>query len=79
MRSAPPQGDMKFAGYRMFLIIAAFIAAEHQRAHERDEAYWRAEWVDDDYNPDYRHWWEKQVPPMQRWNGPIWERNDAPD
>lgn len=58
---------MRFAGYAMFVLMTAFAAAEHQRAHDREAAYWRGEWIDDDFDPDYRHWWERQVPEAERW------------
>ncbi len=60
---------MRFAGYAMFVLMAPWLAAqaEHAAHHEREAAYWRGEWVDDDFDPDYRHWYEKQVPEAERW------------
>jgi len=61
---------MRFSGYAAFILMASAAAAEHAAYHERLDAHWRNEWVDDDYDPNYRHWYEKQVPPMERWKPP---------
>ncbi len=70
---------MRFTG--MVILMAALLATaahrEHQRFHERQAAYWRGEFVDDDYDPDYRQWWEKQVPEAERWKPKAEEQADA--
>ena len=57
---------MKLFGLWILTLLVPLLSAEHAAWHERHEAYWRGEWVDDDFNPDYRHWYERQVPPMER-------------
>lgn len=62
---------MRFSGYAAFILMAAAAAAEHARYHLRLTEYWEGgAFVDDDYDPDYRHWWERQVPEAERWSPP---------
>ncbi len=54
-------------GLWIITLLVPLAMKQHAADHARMEAHWRGEWVDDNFDPNWRNWWEKQVPPMERW------------